>query len=47
MPLARLSIQTMLKVILQSTRDFKVDGPLEYARMPELGIIGCPMKLYT
>lgn len=38
------SIQIMLKVILDNTKDLEEDGPLEYARMPELGIIGCPMK---
>jgi cytochrome P450 len=47
MPLARLAMQTALKVILQSTKDFEVDGPLEYARMPEIGIISCPLKFVT
>lgn len=38
------AIQTALLVILQSTKDFEIDGPLEYARMPELGIISCPVR---
>jgi cytochrome P450 len=44
MPLARLALDTMLRVILQSTNDFEVDGELEYARMPEVGIISCPVR---
>jgi cytochrome P450 len=44
MPLARLAMQTAVKVLLKSTKDFDVNGPLEHARMPELGIISCPLK---
>ena len=43
-PLARLAMQTALRVILQRTKDFEVAGELEYARMPEIGIISCPLK---
>ncbi|KAK8119748.1 uncharacterized protein PG998_004374 [Apiospora kogelbergensis] len=46
MPLARLALETALKVILRSTKDFEVDGPLQYSRMPELGIISCPMRFF-
>ncbi|KAF2671826.1 putative cytochrome P450 [Microthyrium microscopicum] len=44
MPLARLAMQIALKVLLQSTSDFEINGELEYARMPEIGIISCPVK---
>ncbi|KAF2418898.1 putative cytochrome P450 [Tothia fuscella] len=44
MPLARLAMQTAVRVLLERTKDFDVNGPLEYARMPELGIISCPLK---
>ncbi|CAI4212790.1 unnamed protein product [Parascedosporium putredinis] len=44
MPLARIVVQTALRVILRNTTDFEVDGPLEFARMPEMGIISCPLK---
>jgi cytochrome P450 len=44
MPLARLAMQTAVRVLLAKTKDFDVNGPLEYARMPELGIISCPLK---
>ncbi|CAI6334209.1 unnamed protein product [Periconia digitata] len=44
MPLARLAVETVIKVLLRSTRDFEVEGPLQYSRMPELGIISCPMR---
>ncbi|KAI1856728.1 uncharacterized protein JN550_013668 [Neoarthrinium moseri] len=44
MPLARLAIDTAVRVILRATRDFEVDGQLQYSRMPELGIISCPMR---
>ena len=35
----------MLRVILRNTKDFDVAGKLQYSRMPELGIISCPMTL--
>ncbi|EQB46202.1 cytochrome P450 [Colletotrichum gloeosporioides Cg-14] len=44
MPLARLALDIVLRVILRSTMDFEVDGELQYSRMPELGIISCPMR---
>jgi cytochrome P450 len=44
MPLARLAMQTAVRVLLAKTKDFEVNGPLEHARMPELGIISCPLK---
>lgn len=43
MPLARLAMQIFIKVLLRDTEDFEVSGPLDFARMPELGIISCPM----
>jgi cytochrome P450 len=46
MPLAKLAMQIALKVLFKKTSDFEVDGPLEYARMPEIGIISCPLKFY-
>jgi cytochrome P450 len=46
MPLARLAVRVALRVLLEKTSDFEVDGPLEYARMPEIGIISCPLKFY-
>jgi len=33
----------MVRVILRNTKDFDVAGELQYSRMPELGIISCPM----
>jgi cytochrome P450 len=44
MPLARLAIQIALQVLLDSTSDFDVNGALEYSRMPEIGIISCPLE---
>ncbi|KAK8043144.1 hypothetical protein PG994_013627 [Apiospora phragmitis] len=46
MPLARLAVETVMRVILRSTKDFEIDGPLQYSRMPELGIISCPMRFF-
>ncbi|KAK8052298.1 hypothetical protein PG993_003683 [Apiospora rasikravindrae] len=46
MPLARLAVETVMRVILRNTKDFEVDGPLEYSRMPELGSISCPMRFF-
>jgi cytochrome P450 len=47
MPLARLAMQTAVKVLLRNTTDFDVVGELDYARMPEVGITSCPMKFHT
>ncbi|KAK1657456.1 putative cytochrome P450 [Colletotrichum godetiae] len=44
MPLARLALDIILRVILKNTQDFEVGGELQYSRMPELGIISCPMN---
>ncbi|KAK3315611.1 cytochrome P450 [Apodospora peruviana] len=42
-PLARLALQTALTVLLRRTKKFKVNGELQFARMPEMGIISCPL----
>lgn len=44
MPLARLALQTALRVLLSKTKGWEVNGELEYSRMPEMGIISCPLK---
>ncbi|KAJ5432822.1 uncharacterized protein N7458_011978 [Penicillium daleae] len=44
MPLARMALQIALRVILQRTDDFEVNGTLEYAAMPEMGITSCPLR---
>jgi len=45
MPLARMAIIVALKVLLRNTKQFTLDKtqPLQYARMPELGITSCPL----
>jgi len=47
MPLARMALQEGLKAILMLTKDFEVDGDFEYARMPEMGIISCPLRIVS
>ncbi|KAF1984624.1 cytochrome P450 [Aulographum hederae CBS 113979] len=47
MPLAKLALQVALETILECTDDFEVNGPLDYARMPEMGVISCPLTLIT
>jgi cytochrome P450 len=47
MPLARLAMQTAFKVLLRNTTNFEVVGELEYARMPEIGVVSCPLKFST
>jgi cytochrome P450 len=44
MPLARMILKIFLNELLDKTVDFEVDGELQYARLPEIGIIGCPLK---
>ncbi|KAL5336015.1 cytochrome P450 [Aspergillus crustosus] len=45
MPLARMALQIGLKVILGLSSDFEVNGSLEYAGMPEMGITSCPLRI--
>ncbi|KAL4862949.1 hypothetical protein BDV12DRAFT_206864 [Aspergillus spectabilis] len=45
MPLARMALQIGLKVILRHSADFEVNGPLDYADMPEMGITTCPLRI--
>jgi cytochrome P450 len=47
MPLARLAIQIALEVLLRKTKRFEVNGPLSYAKMPEMGITFCPIMIET
>jgi hypothetical protein len=32
-------------VILENTKDFEVSGDLAFAKMPEMGIMSCPLKM--
>jgi cytochrome P450 len=45
MPLARLSLLVALEELLGSTRRFELAGPLEGARMPEIGYVSAPLRL--
>jgi len=47
MPLARMMMKVWLRTFLEKTKDFDVVGELQYARLPEIGIIGCPTKIYA
>lgn len=38
------AVETVMRVLLRSTTDFEIDGPLQYSRMPELGVISCPVR---
>ena len=33
----------MIRSILKHTKSFEVAGELEYSRMPEMGVISCPL----
>ena len=45
MPLARLALQIGLRVMLEMTEDWDLDGELQYAKMPEMGIVSCPIRI--
>lgn len=45
MPLARMALQVGLKVMLEDCGDWDLDGQLQYAKMPEMGIISCPIRI--
>jgi len=38
------ALQTALRTLLKNTKGFKVNGELQFARMPEMGIISCPLE---
>jgi hypothetical protein len=39
------ALQVALRTLLEKTKKIEVDGEMEFARMPEMGIISCPVKL--
>ena len=45
MPLARMALQVGLKVMLGNCKDWDLDGDLQYGKMPEMGIISCPIRI--
>lgn len=45
MPLARLSMRIALAELLRRTSDVEVCGPVESARMPEIGAVSVPVRL--
>ncbi|KAK7186892.1 putative cytochrome P450 [Paraphaeosphaeria sporulosa] len=47
MPLARMALQVGLKVMLENSQDWDLDGELQYAKMPEMGIISCPVRIIS
>ncbi|SHN39139.1 cytochrome P450 [Cryptosporangium aurantiacum] len=44
-PLARLALRIALGELLAATSGFVLDGPLEGARMPEIGYVSVPLRL--
>lgn len=42
-----MGLQIALGVLLKSTTKFEVNGPLAFARMPEVGLTGCPRAMYS
>ncbi|KAH7116124.1 putative cytochrome P450 [Dendryphion nanum] len=45
MPLARRALQIGLKVMLEMSSDWDINGELQYAKMPEMGIVSCPIRI--
>ncbi|WP_214400884.1 cytochrome P450 [Pseudonocardia lacus] len=45
MPLARMALRVALGELLTSTTRFHVDGPIEGARMPEIGCVSVPLRI--
>jgi cytochrome P450 len=45
MPLARLMVLIALQTLLGATTGFEIDGPLEGARMPEIGYVSVPLRI--
>jgi cytochrome P450 len=47
MPLAKMALKIFLTQLLSRTKDFEVAGELGYARLPEIGLLSCPIKFYV
>jgi cytochrome P450 len=45
MPLARMALQVGLKVMLEGCQEWTVNGEVQYAKMPEMGIVSCPVEI--
>jgi cytochrome P450 len=45
MPLARMALRIALAELLRRTSRFEVAGPIESARMPEIGAVSVPIRL--
>lgn len=45
MPLARLALKVGLKAMLEGCQDWDINGELSYAKMPEMGIVSCPVRI--
>jgi cytochrome P450 len=44
MPLARMALKIFLTQLLERTKDFEICGELGYARLPEIGLLSCPLR---
>ena len=44
MVFARMMLRVFLQTMFNHTTDFDMDGPPDFARLPELGMIGCPVR---
>lgn len=44
MSLARMTMKIFLSTLLRNTTAFDFDGELEFANLPEIGMISCPLK---
>ena len=39
--------EDIFDTLLRNTTGFDFDGELEFARLPEIGMINCPLKIKT
>jgi cytochrome P450 len=44
MVFGRMMLRVFLQVLFRQTEDFNMNGDPEYARLPEVGMIGCPVR---
>ncbi|KAF2422464.1 putative cytochrome P450 [Tothia fuscella] len=47
MPLARMALKVFLTTLLRRTKDFDIAGALGFARLPEIGLLSCPVKFHV
>lgn len=47
MTFGRAMLRVFIQTLFRQTKEFDMDGDVAFARLPEIGLIGCPMRFTT